>query len=62
MIIESAEIKRTGEKLMHQWANSDEEIDFDEFVEKYAPEEFKAYYKANRERRKRLRAQGIIEN
>lgn len=47
-------------KLIDIMLNSDEELTMEEYVEKYASDEYKAYLKMERERQDELRKQGII--
>lgn len=49
-----------NERLARLWI--DGEDSFDEVVGQHASKEYKDYYKARIERKKRLREKGIIEN
>ena len=56
------EFQEEENRLMQLILSSEEELDIEEFIEKYASKEYKQYLKDDEEETVKLWAQGIIVN
>lgn len=56
----SKRIKEEEKRMFYLIKNSDEELSFEEFLDKYASEEYKDYIKRKKAEKEELRKHGIF--